>query len=354
MAGGQGVYGTRTEGTGVTNGACGQRPPDAPGAFVTEGRLQGFIPVFQKQTGDAPAACRFVFETDGKNRMTARVDSDDKKCYDKMSGYREVSAPPFHRLRAAQKGDFGMQEKPTMKNIAELLGISIGTVDRALKNRGRISESTRQQVLETADKLGYRVTGSAVGQPLHVVAIYPAKNEAFFNEISRGMSAALQEVSGMGVTLERMHTVRHSLISQQQLLARLEGEMDRWDALILAAAHPTALNETINRFVDAGKTVVTINSDAVGSKRLFFVGQDPFASGRTAANLMGELIGGAGKVALFTGFHSVWGHEERLGGFVRVMRERYPDVLLLGAYEYWDEEFAMRELLGGVLDARCV
>lgn len=239
-----------------------------------------------------------------------------------------------------------------MKNIAEKLGISIGTVDRALKNRGRISENTRQQVLEMADKLGYRPVGmpaTTLRQKLHVVAIYPAKNEVFFSQISNGMGVALRENMNMGVSLERMHTVRHSLVSQQQLLSRLEKQMDRWDALIIAAAHPTALNEQINHFVDAGKVVVTINSDAVGSKRLFFVGQDQFSSGRTAANLMGEWLQSGGKVALFTGFRDVWGHEERLNGFIRVTKERYPNIQLIGPYEYFDEEYAMRERLENVL-----
>lgn len=247
------------------------------------------------------------------------------------------------------------QEKPTMKTIAEKLGISIGTVDRALKNRGRINENTRRQVLEMADKLGYRpnVLASTLSrsQKAHVVALYPAKNEAFFNEISTGMSAALRELAGYGVTLERMHTVRHSLMSQRQILSQLAERMDRWDALILAAAHPTALNETINAFVDAGKTVITINSDAVGSKRLLFVGQDQFSSGRVAANIMGEFLHGRGKVALFTGFREVWGHEERLNGFIRVTHERYPDMLLVGPYEYQDEEFTMHNLLGEVFNA---
>lgn len=175
------------------------------------------------------------------------------------------------------------QEKPTMKTIADKLGISIGTVDRALKNRGRINENTRQQVLEMADKLGYRpnVLASTLSrsQKVHVIALYPAKNEVFFNEISTGMSAALRELSNYGVTLERMHTIRHSLLSQKQILTQLAERMESWDALILAAAHPTALNEQINAFVEAGKTVITINSDAVASKRLFFVGQDQFSSG---------------------------------------------------------------------------
>ena len=46
-------------------------------------------------------------------------------------------------------------EKPTsgIRAIAEELGISIATVDRALHDRGRISEKTRALVLQAAKRL---------------------------------------------------------------------------------------------------------------------------------------------------------------------------------------------------------
>ncbi len=242
-----------------------------------------------------------------------------------------------------------LREKPTMKTIADQLGISIGTVDRALKNRGRIHEETRLRVLETAKQLGYRTSSWAALTPttrqLRTVALYPAKDEVFFNEISNGMSAAMRDLLGTGISLERMHTIRHSLTSQQHMLEKLGSRMDAWDALILAAAHPSALNEDINRFVDAGKVVITIDSDAVSSRRLLFVGQDQYRSGCVAANLMGEFLHGEGTVLLLTGFHSVWGHEQRLKGFMDVVHREYPGIALIGPHEYFDEDFTVREII---------
>lgn len=240
-----------------------------------------------------------------------------------------------------------MAEKPTMKTIADLLGISIGTVDRALKNRGRIHEDTRRRVLETAEKLGYRPNTMASmlssTKQLRVIALYPAKDEVFFNEISNGMATALRDLNGYGITLERKHTIRHSLSSQINILEQLSTQMNSWDALIIAAAHPSELNRRINAFVDAGKVVVTLDSDAVSSKRLLFVGQDQYRSGSVAANVMGEFLQGKGKVLLLTGFRNVWGHEQRLLGFCDVMRKRYPAMKLIGPFEYYDEDFTARE-----------
>jgi LacI family transcriptional regulator len=46
--------------------------------------------------------------------------------------------------------------KVTTKEIAQICGVSIGTVDRALNNRGGINAETRARVLGVAKQLGYR------------------------------------------------------------------------------------------------------------------------------------------------------------------------------------------------------
>lgn len=47
----------------------------------------------------------------------------------------------------------------TLKQIAELAGVSRGTVDRALHNRGRVSDEVAQRIRQIADELGYSRIG---------------------------------------------------------------------------------------------------------------------------------------------------------------------------------------------------
>ena len=44
----------------------------------------------------------------------------------------------------------------TIKEIADLAGVSRGTVDRVLNNRGAVNAKTAQKVLEIARALHYR------------------------------------------------------------------------------------------------------------------------------------------------------------------------------------------------------
>ena len=43
----------------------------------------------------------------------------------------------------------------TIQQIAELAGVSRGTVDRALNNRGRINPEVAKQIWQIADEIGY-------------------------------------------------------------------------------------------------------------------------------------------------------------------------------------------------------
>ena len=52
----------------------------------------------------------------------------------------------------------------TIKEIAQRAGVSIGTVDRVLHHRGRVSPETEAQILQIVKELDYEP--NAVGQGL--------------------------------------------------------------------------------------------------------------------------------------------------------------------------------------------
>lgn len=49
----------------------------------------------------------------------------------------------------------------TLKDVAEALGISLGTVSMSMRDDPRITEVRRQQVKETAREMGYRPNAMA-------------------------------------------------------------------------------------------------------------------------------------------------------------------------------------------------
>lgn len=49
-----------------------------------------------------------------------------------------------------------MAERPTLRDIAQLAGVSLGTASQALNNKGNVAPDTRQRVLNAAARLGYQ------------------------------------------------------------------------------------------------------------------------------------------------------------------------------------------------------
>jgi ribose transport system substrate-binding protein len=87
------------------------------------------------------------------------------------------------------------------------------------------------------------------------------------------------------------------------------------------------LQPEIDAAIQAGIPVITIDSDAAGSRRLFFIGTNNLEAGRTGGKRLIEKLGGKGTVVFFTlaGQPNV---EERLKGFKDVLATR-PDIKIV-------------------------
>jgi hypothetical protein len=65
-------------------------------------------------------------------------------------GYNTLSNPSSYMVKE------GTPKSSGIKDIARTLGISIGTVDRALHDRSGVSPKTKARVLQMAARLGYK------------------------------------------------------------------------------------------------------------------------------------------------------------------------------------------------------
>ncbi|MDC3325091.1 LacI family DNA-binding transcriptional regulator, partial [Planktomarina temperata] len=54
-----------------------------------------------------------------------------------------------------------MTSKPKLETVAREAGVSLATVSQVMRGKGRISESTRNRVLQAANRLNYVPDGRA-------------------------------------------------------------------------------------------------------------------------------------------------------------------------------------------------
>lgn len=85
----------------------------------------------------------------------------------------------------------------TLRDVSEASGVSEMTVSRVLRNRGDVSEPTRQKVQEAARRLGYvpnKIAGALASNRVNLVAvIIPSMSNMVFPEVMTGISDALDD-----------------------------------------------------------------------------------------------------------------------------------------------------------------
>src|SRR5215475_6485266 len=90
--------------------------------------------------------------------------------------------------------------------IAELAGVSIGTVDRALHGRSGIRESTRKKILAIAKQLSYTPHPAAralsIGRAqLRIGVCIPEEIHFFYDQMRSGIFDEAKRISGLGLEL---------------------------------------------------------------------------------------------------------------------------------------------------------
>ena len=164
----------------------------------------------------------------------------------------------------------------TMKEIAELSGVSRGTVDRVLNHRGIVNAETERKVLEIAKLLDYQPNKAGIAlaaqkKKLKIgVLLFGAENP-FFDEVMDGLRQKLEELSIYGCTvIERR--ISFDLQSQLQTIDELLKE--EIHGLILSPYNDPAIQEKIDLLWENGIPCITINTDMPDSKRIAYVGSD--------------------------------------------------------------------------------
>ncbi len=85
----------------------------------------------------------------------------------------------------------------TLRDVSEASGVSEMTVSRVLRNKGDVSDATRQKVQDAAKKLGYvpnKIAGALASQRVNLVAvIIPSLANMVFPEVMAGISEVLED-----------------------------------------------------------------------------------------------------------------------------------------------------------------
>ena len=228
-----------------------------------------------------------------------------------------------------------MNKKPvTVRDIAEALDVSIGTVDRALHDRPEVKAATRTTVLRMAKKLGYRPNQAArylsTGRKLRIAVSLPREIAAFFDQVCIGIEEEAEALAETGVSVSMDRFSRMGVGEEAAFQKALASGAD---GIVMVPGPVKTFKPLIQKAAQAGIPVMCVATDAPGTERISVVSIDPEASGALAAELMGRFLMGNAKVALVTGALSIADHAQKVKAYSRISRLHYPKMQILPAIE---------------------
>lgn len=207
---------------------------------------------------------------------------------------------------------------PTVKDVARLADVSIGTVDRVLHRRGRVARETADRVREAVRRLGYAPNPAAsnLSRARHrqFAVLMPdlEQDGGYWRLILSGMESARSELAHHYLSLKRFHYDRSDGSSLLRVLE--EVKRDTNEGVLFAPTIFPASRQVIEEL--AAVPCVVFDGEVPGADVLSTINQDSFESGLLAGKLL-HLLEPHGPYVTVTIGSADYHLQRRREGFVR-------------------------------------
>ena len=120
-----------------------------------------------------------------------------------------------------------MNKNYRIKDIAELSGVSTGTVDRILHERGKVSEDARKKVEKVLKEIDYQpnliARSLALKKKYHFIALIPSFHEGeYWAKLSQGIEKAERELFSYNIDVEQIYFDQYDSNSFDELIPKIE------------------------------------------------------------------------------------------------------------------------------------
>jgi LacI family transcriptional regulator len=182
-----------------------------------------------------------------------------------------------------------MKKRIRIKDIADKAGVSTGTVDRVLHNRGNVAPDVKKRVLDVIDELGYErniiASTLAYNKTLRVASILPIpENDFYWLQTNQGVQKAIKAVRHYGLLVEE------HFFDYENPLSFVETAQKALKTQPDGILFPPMFAEEAQWLMDNCKAnqipYVIINTNLDGADPLSYIGQNSYQSGVLGARLL--------------------------------------------------------------------
>lgn len=182
-----------------------------------------------------------------------------------------------------------MNEKPTIKEIAKLANVSVGTVDRVLHNRGDVSKATTKRIKEIMESINYVpntfARNLALNKNFKIAVLLPEHEKGeYWSAPLNGAKKAMKDFRALGIIVEIYlynQKEKDSFFAAGKRIFK-----DGNDAILLAQVLFDETKIFLEDCKKRGLPYIIIGSNQHTSGAISYIGQNSHQGGRLA----GELI----------------------------------------------------------------
>jgi len=210
-----------------------------------------------------------------------------------------------------------VEKRITIYTIAERLGISSTTVYRALNNKPRISEETKDAVFRVAEELGFKSNILAKGlarKPLRFAVIIMTGFSEFQNYILRGIKQTEKELYDFNVKVD-YYIYEDEVFTEKAKRFRKSAFKKISEGGYNGVLSSTGEGDDFKPLAEKQIPVALIINEIDNSSRKFCIQHDSYTAGRMAGELLFWKLGKNAKVAVASGMKGFSVHETKVRGF---------------------------------------
>lgn len=179
-------------------------------------------------------------------------------------------------------------------DIAKMAGVSIGTVDRVLHNRGHVSNDKRERVEKVLKEINYEpnlvARFLASKKSYTFAAIIPSFEKGSYWELaSEGIDRAEDEQRKFNIKVEYFYFDQYN---RESFVKAMDDLLSKdFDGVVIATLFSDFAINLSKKLDEKGIPYIYIDSDIPEQNDLAYFGGDSFISGYIAAKLLTQEIG---------------------------------------------------------------
>lgn len=232
-----------------------------------------------------------------------------------------------------------MDKIVTIEDIAREAGVGKGTVDRVLHNRGRVSEETKDRVLQCIKEMNYKPNKAArmlaKKRNYRIAVTFHNEEKEFWDQIQKGVDRAAEEYKPLGVTID--YFILPQINVEKQLEVILHVIKNNYDGLAIVPYDSPEIENALNEAIDRGIEVIAFNNK-IENVRCSYIGNNGIQGGKTAGRVLSMIAGENYKYAIISAHNKRMAQiDERSEGLQEIISECRKDMILTEVFTFTED-----------------